>query len=410
MRAMWICAAMWIGCGGVGVVELGGVQQEISPASGDAVILWNALAERTIVGRAARPGAAAAIDFAIVQGAVRDAVQGVPVGASVEAAVAAAAYDSLLGLYVAPHPVLDAAQREELRSSYAAALAGIAGGEARRAGIAAGEQAAAAALAARADDGRDAPVGYTFGSGPGAWTLPLPGSPAATPQTPWVGEVRPFVLTDARQFNLPPPPALDSEAYVADLEEVRVMGAKEGSGRSAEQTFVAEFWKENAMAQYNRNWRSLARTRGLDAAGAARFFAMTNVASADSLIACLNGKYRYGFWRPVQAVRALGGDPSWLPYLPTPNHPEYPSAHSCLTEAVTETMQAYFGTDKVAWTMDDALGRQRSFARLEDVSNEVMEARIWAGLHYRGSMEAGRHLGRKVAQELTARHFGRVER
>jgi hypothetical protein len=107
-------------------------------------------------------------------------------------------------------------------------------------------------------------------------------------------------------------------------------------------------------------------------------------------------------------VRA-GGDASWLPLLATPNHPEYPSAHSCLTEAVTETLTAFFGTDKVEWTVDAAGGQRRRFARFKDVSDEVIEARILGGLHYRTSMEAGRHLGRKVAQKLVATHFGPVD-
>jgi hypothetical protein len=294
-------------------------------------------------------------------------------------------------------------------------LAPIIDGTAKSDGLAAGAEAAAAMIRLRTNDGRDAPIGYTHGSGPGAWQPTPPAFLAA--QTPWVAFVRPFTYQSPSQFRPGPPPSLASDMWADAFNEVKLRGALVGSNRSAAETIQATFWTDNAPTQYNRYLRRLAAEQQLSAADKARLYAEINMAGADAGIGCFDAKYAYGWWRPVTAIRnadaddnpATVADPLWTSSVVTPNHPEYPSAHACVSGAIADTLADFFGTDHVVSTIESAVTHTAvEFARFRDIYRDVHEARILGGLHYRFSMNAGRRLGRHVSNRLTRHYFRRV--
>ena len=388
----------------------------------DAIDDWNARAIAAILA-ANRTPTVGFIELTIVQAAVYDAVNAIDGGrhqqyasspqtnpaASIDAAAAQAAHDVLVWLYPAQAAALDA--------SLAATLGAIPAGSPKLDGIAAGASAASALIALRTNDGRDAPIGYTPGSAPGDWQPTPPAFLAA--QTPWVAFVRPFAIQSPSQFRPGPPPSLSSNDWAEAFNEVKQRGALAGSNRTAEETTQALFWTDNAPSQYNRYFRRIATEQILTQADKARMYAEINMAAADAGIACFDGKYAYGFWRPVTAIPAADtddtphtvADPGWLPLATTPNHPEYPSAHACVSGAIAATLAAFFGTDHVTTTVDSNVTHTAvTFDRFKDVFAYVYEARILAGLHYRFSMNAGRQLGRQVSARLVQTQFKPVQR
>jgi hypothetical protein len=185
----------------------------------------------------------------------------------------------------------------------------------------------------------------------------------------------------------------------------------DSAARSAAQTETARFWAENTFVQWSRTLRQLASAQRLDTTDAARMLGLAHVATADAVIGCFDSKYHYLFWRPIHAIGradtdanpATAPDPTWRPLL-TVNHPEYPSAHACWSFAVTGALTAFFGTDHVSFTIDSTgTGTTRAYRRLSGPAREVLDARIWAGLHYRNSTHDGARLGRRVAQLLSVR-------
>jgi len=304
------------------------------------------------------------------------------------------------------------AQAPDLGTALTASLALVADGAGKTEGIGAGAAAAAALIARRLNDGRDAPIGYTPGTGPGAWQPTPPAFLAA--QTPWIAFVLPFTMNAPSQFRPGPPPALGSDKWEDAFNEVKLRGALVGSNRTADETIQARFWTDNAPTQYNRYLRRLAAEQRLAPAAKARLYAEINMAAADGGIACFDGKYTYGFWRPVTAIPAADTDDNpatvadlgWLPSVLTPNHPEYPSAHACVSGAIANTLDAFFGSDAVTSTIDSAVTQTAAtFARFSDLYRDVHEARILGGLHYRFSMNAGRRIGRDVSRQLTRHYF-----
>jgi hypothetical protein len=380
---------------------------------------WNKIAINASVTVAKRTQTVSTMEVAIVQGAVYDAVNAIdgnryqpyaahldPVPwAYVDAAVATAAHDVLVWLYPA--------QQADLDMQLSTSLAPLTPGSARDAGITLGAAAAAAMIALRTGDGRDADVTYLSGSGPGAW---IPTPPLfLSAQTPWVAKMQKmFTMTSVSQFRPGPPPPLTSHDYTESFEEVRTRGAASDSTRSAAETVQARFWSDNFTAQWNRYARGLATAQHLDDADRARLLAEMNMAGADAATGCLEAKYFYGFWRPVTAIPAAAtdgngatdADPTWMPLLITPNHPEYPSAHACGSKAITDLFIAFFGTDSVSSAIDSTVtGTTREFPRFSDLYRDVHEARILGGLHYRFSMNAGRTLGTKVTRQLVQNYF-----
>jgi hypothetical protein len=382
-------------------------------AAQNPVIVWNGIAQNTIVNVAGKNPAASTPYFAYVQAAVYDAVNSIdgryqafavhidaPQGASQDAAAVAAAHRVLVTLFPAQQSALDA--------SYASSLSGIPDGYAKATGIAVGENAATSLLALRAGDGLEASVSVVLGSGPGAWQ---PTSPAP-PVSPWVGQLKPFTYSSPSQFLPEGPTPLDSEKWVDDYNLTRLYGAKTGSLRTPQQTEIGLFWTEHTPTQYNRAFRGLALQQGLNTAESARLLAMVDIAGVDALVGCMNAKYHYMFWRPVTAIRAGGGnpstvaDPTWEPSATTPNHPEYPSNHACVTSAIVRTLQGFFGTDTMNFTVDSLVTNTvHNFTRFSDVRREVAVARIYGGMHYHHSMMEGTKLGKKVANHMLAHFF-----
>jgi hypothetical protein len=399
---------------------------------GNAVQQWNRIAEDTVVGSGAFQNEGL-IYMAYVSAAVYNAVVAIEggyelyassisaqPGASTDAAVAEAAYTVLHFYFPAQAAALDAFHQE--------ALALIPNGPAKQDGRAAGFAAAQEIIDSRAGDGRLSPIGVTSPfplrePGPGVWRLTPPAF--AAPQTPWVGSVQPFVLNEPGQFHPAPPPPLTSQRWAGQVNEVHLYGGATNSARTIEQTAVARFWTANVIRQYNLLGRELATARSLDLADTARLLAMINVVGADAQIAVMHWKYTFLFWRPVTAIDptvviadAFGpvpgfddGNPrtaeeaGWRPLVATPNHPEYPGAHGSITSAIAEVLTEFFGTDVIDANIHgfDASGlagnmnATRHFATAAQLREEIVDARLWAGLHYRGSSEAGLDLGRKVA-------------
>jgi len=343
-----------------------------------------------------------------------------PAGASIDAAVVEAAYRTLVNYFPS--------QAGTLGALYTEALGLIADGTAKIDGQDVGLAAATNIITLRSGDGRMTPIGVTSSfptlpPGPGVWRLT---PPFAAPQMPWVGDVRRFVLQSVDQFLPDPPPSLESSEWVEAFNEVKAYGEATSSVRSDEQTEIARFWSANVIRQYNRVGRDIAGARGLSLLETARLAAMVNLVGADALMSALHAKYHYLFWRPVtaidpSAVTADGfgpvpgyddGNPStveqtgWRPLLTTPNHPEYPGAHGVITSAMAEVFRTFLGTNQIGLDIhgfDPAgptgnLNAVRHFDMPNDLRHEIIDARLWAGLHYRFSSVAGVVLGRKVAQ------------
>jgi PAP2 superfamily len=328
-----------------------------------------------------------------------------PQGSSAEAAVSAAAHRVLVHYLPAQAPLI-------LDPAYVTSMAGIPDGQAKADGRAIGEQVAQALIAMRADDGFRAPVTYTPPSPPvpGAW-IPTAATP---PIGPYLGLVRPFALNSADQFRPDGPPELDSRRWATDYNEVKEVGGSTSTTRTADQTLAARFWAEPPVQQARGSFRRFVLDHGLDVVQASRFMAMISVTYADALIACFDAKYHYSFWRPVTAVRAGAtdgndatiGNAAWSPLLGTPNHPEYPSAHSCITPAGGTVIARFLGTDQIDFTIPSLTGLgDRHFDTVADLQAEVSDARIWGGIHIRTSVEDGARIARKTANFVLARHF-----
>ena len=332
-----------------------------------------------------------------------------PAGASVNAAVISAAYNTL-SFYLPD-------QSGFLTIQYAGALGLVPDGQAKDDGVQVGKAAANAIIAMRAGDGRGGNVPYTFPSVPtaGVW---IPTPPAhLLPQIPWASQMVPFTMSSAAQF-LPdePPPALTSTQWVDDYSQVKALGAVNSTVRTAEQTEIGLFWTENTSKQYARAFRALAAARTLDTSDTARLFALMWTTVADSFIGCWNAKYHFSFWRPVTAIQNGGidenpdtiPDPTWMPLGTTPNHPEYPAAHGCLTGAVATILKGYFGTPNVSFTVSSTFfnpAHVHIFNDTKDLEKEVEYARIYAGFHYHHSVIQGIVLGQRVAHQVLENFF-----
>jgi len=288
-------------------------------------------------------------------------------------------------------------------------------GPAKANGIAVGEQAAAAVLALRVNDGREVnPQLSDLGPpspGPGVWDAGT--APALGLRVPGI---RPLALESGSQFRPDGPNALGSAEYADDFQQVASLGDADSLTRSADQESAALFWTDHDLRQWNDGMLRLARSRQLNLMETARMLAMAHVAGGDAMIACFDAKYTYLFWRPQFAIpRAdtdgnlrTDPDPTWRPLRTTPNFPEYPSAHACHSTAVAEALTAFFGTGRVAFSLDSrATGTIREYARFRDVVRDVNLARVLVGFHFRNSDQEGSALGRAVAQYVIAHFFQR---
>ena len=434
LRMLAVAVALLIGVGA-------GTERDAAAAlpPGNTVEQWNQTAEDTVVGSGAFQ-IEGLIYMAYESSAVYDAVVSLQGGyqplepafrvsktASPDAAVVAAAYRTLRHYFPAAYVSLDA--------SYAEALAAIPDGPAKLAGVKIGQVAADQVIRARSVDGLTTPIGVsssfpTLTSGAGVWRLTPPFAPA---QIPWAAGVHPFILRSAAQFLPAPPPSLSSPEWVAGFNEVKAYGGVNSSARSAGQTNVAVFWSANVVRQYNGVVRGIVDARQLNLLQTARLAAMVNVVGADNGIATMDAKYHYLWWRPVSAIDATAvspdgfgpvpgyddGNPAtveqtgWRPLLVTPNHPEYPAAHGALTGAMAAVFTAFLGSSQINLDIrgfdpngpTGNLSAVEHFNSADDLRTEIVNARVWGGVHYRFSGLAGVMLGSKVAAYDLAHAF-----
>jgi hypothetical protein len=384
-----------------------GVLAVASPADAgqpaDPVLAWSGYGAQAIT--AGRAPASAMVLLGIEHVAMYDTA--VALGLRAEPFVirlrAQPGTSSAAAIATAAHHVVAArvpAQQAFLDATYANYLAGIPDGAGKRRGVDLGRRIAAAVLAWRAHDGLDNQVTYVQPPpGPGVWEPTAPAPPVDLVLT----RVRPLSLRTASQFRPAGPLSLSSHRYAEEVHETGVRGRIDSSVRTAEQTAVAQFWAENTAVQWHRAVLRLASAKRLGLGAAARLLAMVFVAAGDAGIGCFAAKYHFLFWRPVQAIHQA--DPTWQPLLNV-NHPEYPSGHACLTGAVAGALTAFFGTDRVVFTVDSTVtGTQESFGSFHAALDQVTEARIDSGLHLRHSMVDGGRLGYRTAWWVTAHDF-----
>jgi hypothetical protein len=377
------------------------------PVHADVIVDWN---EKTIdfIASHKMPPPPAERLLAMTHAAMFDAVNSIehkyhpyltelPAAAttSEEAAAAAAAGTVLAGANPAAQP--------EWQAALAAYLATIPDNAAKAEGINLGEAVAVQMLAARADDGANAPDVYRPRTAPGVYV------PTVTPLAAhWPG-VKPFALTSASQFRPPAPIPLNSTEWAANYNEIKDFGGNASSKRSARQTEDARFWLAVDGRVYYPIIRTLAAEKELNLIDCARLFALTALGRADGLIAVFDAKYHYEFWRPVTAIRngdidgnpATERDAAWQPFDATPMHPEYPCAHCIESAAVAGVVQTVFGTadiPEVSITSPTAPGVTHHWTNVHAFADEVAQARIWAGFHYRFSTRVGQDMGYKIGE------------
>ena len=390
---------------------------------GDVIAYWSQIAANTVNVPAAATGTPEErrpvynLDLATVHVAMFDAVNAIDgsyqrfaaqpttatAGASLEASAAAAAYHTLKGLF--PNRT---AQYQAAYDSYVAALPD---GDAKTRGLQIGQEVAVQIVALRADDGRFTPVTYTPTSLPGRFR-------GANPINTFLPFVRPLTLQSTDQFRADGPPPLTSVEYAADVNETKALGAANSTVRTAEQTEVARSHTEPPPVFWSRNLRIFA-TADRGVAENARTMAALWTAHADATLACFESKYHFDFWRPFSAITladtdgnaATDADPSWTAVEPTPNHPEYPAAHSCATGAAAEVLQQVFGTKKLSfdWT-SNVTGTTHHFDSTDDLGKEIQLARIAGGMHFRTSTVHGEVLGMKVGKWVLRNRFQPVAR
>jgi hypothetical protein len=376
----------------------------------DVVIEWNqqAAALAVLPASALAPVQQTRV-MAIVQVAVHDAVNGItgeyetylspapaPEGASPEAAAIAAAHHTLRNLFPGSATLLDERYVNSLAANGLSPL---------DQGIEYGRAAAAAILSLRANDhASEAQFNYDAprAGEPGVWVR-LNNAPALLPG---FGNVTPFVLRSGSQFRPEAPPALDSEQYAKDYNEIKDIGIATGSSRSAEQSQIATFWRASPTAIWNPVLTQVVMTRNLDLSAKARVFALFYLAAGDASIACWEAKYFYNFWRPQPAIRSgdldgndlTVGNATWPPFVATPPHPEYPSGHTANSSAMAKILVAEFGDNPGVPIAVTLSGITRSWNTFSEALDEVIDARVYSGIHFRNSDTVGARMGRQIAQ------------
>jgi hypothetical protein len=312
-----------------------------------------------------------------------------------EAAAAAAAAAILAGL----HPQAEA----EFKAAGAAYAATLPDGDGKGEAIKLGEAVAAKILAARAQDGADAPDSYRPRTVAGVY-IPT----AITVSSMWPN-VTPFAIVSQSQFRPQPPVALNSEEWARDYNEIKELGSKTSLKRSARQTEDARFWLITGPQSTEPLVRQIEAAKKMDLIDGARFMALAAVAAADAGIAVMDAKYHYNFWRPITAIRngdiddnpATERDATWQPIDNTPMHPEYPCAHCIISKAVTTAVELALGTaeiPEIVMSSPTAPGVTHQWTNIRAYADEVAYARIWAGFHYRFSVRVGQDMGRRIGE------------
>jgi hypothetical protein len=392
-----------------------------APAADPAVIAeWNALAVTTFGGDTTKAPQETPLYMGFVHAAVYNAVVGIEGrykpyrfhghaarGSSSQAAAVAAAHEVLVTYSPYAQATLDAA--------YATSLARIPDGRSKTRGVAFGIRAADRLIRMRADDGRNAPILFTQAPAPGVWR---PTPPGFVPMiVPWMGDVTPLLVPSGATFGEPgPPPAMTSAAYTRDFNEVKSLGSATSATRTPEQTSTAQFFSGNAAVQFNAALRDQLAVRQLDIVDAARLAAAVDMSEADAIIAVWHAKYLYGFWRPITANNladtdgnpATVADPNWTPLLTTPAYPDYVSGYSGLTGAFTQAVEDALGTPDLHLTLTSTAvaGAVRTYDAGSALRNDVVDARVWLGIHFRFADTDGVEMGQQVADWALTHDFG----
>jgi hypothetical protein len=392
----------------------------------DPIADWNAIAE-TAIKTGQHPLPVTSLEFAIVHLAIYDAVESIDrryqpyyalvpgASGSTSAAAAKAGHDVLLALFPAQQGALDQAYGNFLTANNIDPL---------DPGVSVGAQAAANILALRANDGRFPPnqQPFTGSTAIGQWR-PTPSfllgpPPSKAPGlTPWLAKVTPFTMNSNSQFRVDPPPDLASDTWADDYNEVKSIGAFNSTTRTASQTDIGYFWADSGPLLWQNALRYISRNYVDSVDDAARLFALADTALADAQIACWDSKYFYNFWRPITAI-PLGdqdgnsetiADPNWQPLINTPNFPEYPSGHADVSGAVSHMLRLFFSSDELTFQMTttnaNALQKTRTFARFSEAEDEVINARVYVGIHYRNSDRVARTQGLRVANWVFKNYF-----
>ena len=392
-----------------------------APARADTVTQWNLNATNALIVTAGQPPQVSVPHLAMVHGAVYDAVNAIDGGHenyllssrvatpsdSMEAAAATAAHRVLVHLAPAQQATLDA--------QYAASLGAIPNGSPKTRGIAVGEAAAAAMIAARTDDGRFGPFRFAIGSGAGVWKPVLPAF--VNDPNAWLKDVKPFLIRSSSQFRSRGPLELTSRQYAREFDEVKSLGSLTSNTRTSDQELAARYWAENPPATWSRTFRTLSVQERLSLVDNARFFATLYLTGADSLISVWDDKAHWSFWRPITAIQEAGTDGNprtqpdggWVPLIPTPPYPEHPSGHAGLSGSFVKTLQQFFRKDRIAWSDTNNAGLTRSFTRFSQAIDEIVDARVWSGIHFRTADEQGERIGEQVAR-YREEHYFRPER
>jgi hypothetical protein len=396
----------------------------MTPTYADVVTDWNEITMTAVA--TGRPGAVGQLDVALVQIAVHDAVQAIdkrfePYHTEVKgakgsrsAAAAAAAHHMLVGLYPMQASTLEATYFNYLASH----------GLESNPALVVGQQVAENILPLRRMPPDPVPPPFLGSNEPGVWrptdsfigTPPGPPVPFSPMATPWMAKSDPFTLTSPARFRPAPPPALTSERYAKDYEEVKALGALISTQRTAEQTDLAYFFTDNIFAFWNRALRNIANQHVHRIGDRARLFALANMAMADAVITTWDSKVQYVFWRPVTAIREGDhdgnprtiGDNEWQSLGNNPNYPDYTSGVNIVTAASTRTLALFFGTDKKTFDLTtmapQAVQKTRVYHRFSDAAQDAVDARVYLGIHFRFADVVGRRQGKQVA-DWTVRHF-----
>jgi hypothetical protein len=402
-----------------------------------AVTQWQAHAQTLVASFPGRGNAAQAYTMALIQVAVYDATVAVrgahnkksrtykpfiadivaPAGADLNAAIATAAF-RVGHERVNSNPTA----RSNYRNAYEAYLAGIPDGQAKADGIAVGEAAAQAVLAARANDNFYNTAAYTNpAADPGVWQSAPVATPYATAGANDYAMAFTMPLTasspDARRIK--PPPRLTNGKYRRDFEETKALGALAAATRTPEMTNVVQFWTESGFTLWSRNVRDIVTARGLDEFDAARVLAAFSVATGDAMLACFESKYAHMFWRPWQAIQLADvdgnprtqPDPAWTPTVRA-NHPEYPAGHGCYAGAATKALELLFGDFPVTLTSTGAqvagwpVVASANYDSLDEINDDNANARVWGGLHWRTTMERSSRWTARIAKNAVCAEFG----
>jgi len=391
----------------------------VTAPTGDPAVVseWNEIGVATLAADIATQPIEDILYMGFVQAAVYNAVVGAegryapyrfharaPRGASAQAAAVAAAHQVLVTYVPSARATLDI--------RYAASLARIPDGTAKTQGIAFGVRAADSLIQLRAHDGRNADIQFTQLPGPGVWRPTPPGLPMSAP---WLGFVTPLLAHSATQFAPPAPPALTSARYTRDFAEVKALGSVTSTARTPEQTSTAQFFSGNPLVQYNAALRDQVSVRHLDIVDTARMFAAIDMSVADAEITVWHAKYSYGLWRPVTAIgladtdgnSATSPDPSWVPMITTPPYPEYPSGYNAFNSTVTHGLATLFQTRHLQLTLTSTAvpGIERHYDRVGALLQDVVDARVWEGIHFRTADTAAKNIGDRLAAWTINRYF-----